>query len=319
MKGVRLTWRRAITNTMGRIDRLFTFGPGGRSGLPTGLNTLDKVLQGLRKGEMIVLAADPSMGKTALAMNIVECVALGKDIYGHPMQGDHDRPHGVGVFSLVTSTETLAMRMLCSLAGVSSFKVFNGYGSIKTMNQKLTRAADELAQAPIYVDDSGGFAVMDLRLRARQMARDYKVELIVIDHLQSCNGRKLATRNRPVATSLVSRQIKVMAGELNLPVIVLIRLDRTTEPCGDNTDRPTLADLYGSGTIAQDADVVLLLHRPCKMSGDPESDDMRLAIVDVAKHRNGATGEVRLDFDKAIMRFGDRIVPDIDPIADLEL
>lgn len=319
MKGIRLTWQCAITNTMDRIDRLVTFGPGGRSGLPTGLNTLDKVLQGLRKGEMIVLAADPSMGKTALAMNIVECVALGKDIYGHPMKGNHDRPHGVGIFSFVTSTEILATRMLCSLAGVPRFKIFNGYGNIKTMSQKLTRAAAELAQAPIYVDDSGGFDVMDLRLRARQMVRDYKVELIVIDSLQSCNGRKLVKWNRLIATSSVSNQIKVMARELNLPIIVIISLDHISEQFGGNTSKPTLADLYGSGTIAQDADVVLLLHRPCKISGDPESDDMRLAIVDVAKHRNGPTGEVRLDFDKAIMRFGDRAVPGINTIADLEL
>jgi replicative DNA helicase len=121
--GTGVTWPQAIGNTMGHIERLFSLGPGAVAGLPTGFANLDKKLKGLRNGEMIVLAARPSMGKTSLAMNIAECVALGKDIYGRPMKGDHSRQHSVAVFSLEMSTESLAMRMLCGFAGVPGFQI----------------------------------------------------------------------------------------------------------------------------------------------------------------------------------------------------
>jgi len=316
-EGTRLTWPQAINNTMGHIDRLFSLGPGSVAGLPTGFKNLDTKLKGLRNGEMIVLAARPSMGKTSLAMNIAECVALGKDIYGRAMKGDHDRPHAVGVFSLEMSTESLAMRMLCGFAGVPSFKIEQGFGNIKNINQQLTRAASELTKAPIYVDDAGGLDVMDMRARARRMKKRYKIELIVIDFLQLCNCREFAKQGRQIETSQISGQIKAMAKELNLPVIVLSQLSRAPEQRGDKTNKPKLSDLRDSGAIEQDADVVLLLRRPCKAPGDPEFDDTRLAIVDVAKHRNGPTGEVRLDFDDALTRFGDRADPGLSATADI--
>ena len=317
-EGTGLSWPQAITNTMGHIDRLFSLGPGSVAGLPTGLKNLDRQLKGLRNGEMIVLAARPSMGKTSLAMNIAECVALGKDIYGRPMKGDHDRPHAVGVFSLEMSTESLAMRMLCGFAGVPSFRISQGLGNIKNINQQLTRAASELGKAPIYVDDTGGLDVMDMRARARRMKKRYKIELIVIDYLQLCNCREFARQGRQIETSQISGQIKAMAKELNLPVVVLSQLSRAPEQRGDKTNKPKLSDLRDSGAIEQDADVVLLLRRPCKDPGDPEFEDTRLAIVDVAKHRNGPTGEVRLDFDDALTRFGDRADPGTSETAGLE-
>ena len=304
--GTGLTWSQAIGNTMGHIDRLFSLGPGGVAGLPTGFANLDKKLKGLRNGEMIVLAARPSMGKTSLAMNIAECVALGKDIYGRPMKGDHNRSHGVAVFSLEMSTESLAMRMLCGFAGVPGFQIDQGLINPKKINQQLTRAASELGKAPIYVDDSGGLDVMDMRARARRMKKRYKIELVVIDYLQLCNCREFAKQGRQIETSQISGQIKAMAKELNLPVIVLSQLSRAPEQRGDKSNRPKLSDLRDSGAIEQDADVALLLRRPCKAPGSEESEDMRLAIVDVAKHRNGPTGEVRLDFDDSLTRFGDR-------------
>ena len=305
-EGTGLTWNQAIGNTMGHIDRLFSLGPGGVSGLPTGFANLDKKLKGLRNGEMIVLAARPSMGKTSLAMNIAECVALGKDIYGRPMKGDNARPHPVAVFSLEMSTESLAMRMLCGFAGVPGFQIDQGLINPKKINQQLTRAASELGKAPIYVDDTGGLDVMDMRARARRMKKRYKIELVVIDYLQLCNCREFAKQGRQIETSQISGQVKAMAKELNLPVIVLSQLSRAPEQRGDKTNRPKLSDLRDSGAIEQDADVALLLRRPCKAQGDPEYEDKRLAIVDVAKHRNGPTGEVRLDFDDGLTRFGDR-------------
>jgi replicative DNA helicase len=304
--GTGLTWPQAINNTMGHIERLFSLGPGGVAGLPTGFANLDKKLKGLRNGEMIVLAARPSMGKTSLAMNIAECVALGKDIYGRPMKGDQNRTHPVAVFSLEMSTESLAMRMLCGFAGVPGFQIDQGLINPKKINQQLTRAASDLAKAPIYVDDTGGLDVMDMRARARRMKKRYKIELIVIDYLQLCNCREFAKQGRQIETSQISGQIKAMAKELNVPVIVLSQLSRAPEQRGDKSNKPKLSDLRDSGAIEQDADVALLLRRPCKAHGDPEFEDRRLAIVDVAKHRNGPTGEVRLDFEDALTRFGDR-------------
>jgi replicative DNA helicase len=304
--GTGITWTQAIGNTMGHIERLFSLGPGAVAGLPSGFTNLDKKLKGLRNGEMIVLAARPSMGKTSLAMNIAECVSLGKDIYGRPMKGDHARPHAVAVFSLEMSTESLAMRMLCGFAGVPGFKIDQGIINPKKISQQLTRAASELGKAPIYVDDTGGLDVMDMRARARRLKKRYKIELIVIDYLQLCNCREFAKQGRQIETSQISGQIKAMAKELNLPVIVLSQLSRAPEQRGDKSNRPKLSDLRDSGAIEQDADVALLLRRPCKAPGSEESEDMRLAIVDVAKHRNGPTGEVRLDFDDSLTRFGDR-------------
>ena len=156
------------------------------------------------------------------------------------------------------------------------------------------------------MDDTGGLDVMDMRARARRLKKRYKIELIVIDYLQLCNCREFAKQGRQIETSQISGQIKAMAKELNLPVIVLSQLSRAPEQRGDKSNRPKLSDLRDSGAIEQDADVALLLRRPCKAPGSEESEDMRLAIVDVAKHRNGPTGEVRLDFDDSLTRFGDR-------------
>ena len=301
-----ISWPQAITNTMAHIDRLFSLGKGAIAGLPTGFSNLDRKLKGLRKGEMIVLAARPSMGKTSLAMNIAECVALGRDIYGRPMKGDNNRPHPVAVFSLEMSSESLALRMLCGVAGVPAFQIDQGMINPRKVNQQLTRAASELSNAPIYVDDTGALDVMDMRARARRLKKRYGIELIVIDYLQLCNCREFAKQGRQIETSQISGQIKAMAKELDVPVIVLSQLSRAPEQRKEGSSKPKLSDLRDSGAIEQDADVALLLRRPCKNQKDEEHDDLRLAIVDVAKHRNGPTGEVRLDFDDSLTRFGDR-------------
>lgn len=300
------TWSQAVTDTVTHISKLLDLGPGGISGLPTGLHNLDSKTRGLRAGEMIVLAARPSMGKTSLAMNIAECLALGLDMNGRPMVGDHARSHAVAVFSLEMSQEALALRMLCGLAEVSSYRIESGIVNNKSVGNLITRAAGKLSKAPLYVDDTGGLDVMEMRARARRMKKKHNIELVIIDYLQIMNCRELARQGRQQETSAISANIKAMAKELKIPVLVLSQLSRNPENRGDKAAKPKLSDLRDSGAIEQDADVVLLLRRPCRNPGGEEAEDLNLAIVDVAKHRNGPTGVVRLNFDETLTRFHDR-------------
>ncbi len=304
--GQLFSWAQVINGTMQHVERLFQLGPGGVSGVPSGLRNLDKKLRGFRAGEVTVLAARPSMGKTSLAMNVAECVALGRDMEGQRFKGDHARQHPVAIFSLEMAQEALALRMLCGMAGVPAFQIDSGIGNPQKVTQQLTRAASDLTKAPIYVDDTGGLDVMELRARARRMKKKHNIELIVVDYLQLMNCRDASRQGRQLETSAVSSNLKAMAKELKIPVIVLSQLSRAPEQRGDKSAKPKLSDLRDSGAIEQDADVVLLLRRPCRNAGDPEYDDKTLAIVDVAKHRNGPTGEVRLNFNDSLTRFGDR-------------
>ena len=304
--GQLFSWENVIRDTMGHVERLFQLGPGGVSGIPGGLRNLDRKLRGFRAGELIVLAARPSMGKTSLAMNVAECVALGRDMEGQRFKGDHARQHPVAIFSLEMAQEALALRMLCGMAGVPAFQIDSGIGNPQKVTQQLTRAASELSKAPVYVDDTGGLDVMELRARARRMKKKFNIELIVVDYLQLMNCRDAARQGRQLETAAVSSNLKAMAKELKVPVIVLSQLSRAPEQRGDKSAKPKLSDLRDSGAIEQDADVVLLLRRPCRNQGDPEYEDKTLAIVDVAKQRNGPTGEVRLNFVDSLTRFGDR-------------
>ena len=305
-QGGRMSWKESLVSTFGTIERILR---GGVSGISTGFENLDSKLRGLRNGEMIVLAARPSMGKTSLAMNIVECLALGRDIAGRPLRGGFEANGGkvpVAVFSLEMSQESLAMRMLCARAQIPGYQLDGGRLNAAEAARKFSRAADELGKALLYVDDTGGLDVLELRARARRMKKAYGIGLIMIDYLQLLNCREYAKQGRQLETSAISAQIKTMAKELNIPVIVLSQLSRAPEQRGEKTGKPRLSDLRDSGAIEQDADVVLLLRRPCKYPGDKESEDLTLAIVDVAKHRNGPVGEVRLNFDDKFTQFTDR-------------
>ncbi|MEI8243305.1 MAG: replicative DNA helicase [bacterium] len=304
--GQLVSWAQVINGTMQHVERLFQLGPGGVAGVPTGLRNLDKKLRGLRAGEVTVLAARPSMGKTSLAMNIAECVGLGQDMAGQRFKGDHGRQHPVAIFSLEMAQEALALRMLCGMAGVPAFQIDSGIGNPQKVTQQLTRAASVLSKAPVYVDDTGGLDVMELRARARRMKKKHGIELIIVDYLQLMNCREVSRQGRQLETAAVSSNLKAMAKELKIPVVVLSQLSRAPEQRGDKSAKPKLSDLRDSGAIEQDADVVLLLRRPCRNQGDPEYEDKTLAIVDVAKHRNGPTGEVRLNFDESLTRFNDR-------------
>lgn len=289
-------WSVAVKETMSHVDLILETGKG-ITGLSTGFENLDRVTMGLRPGEMIVLAARPSMGKTSLAMNIAENVALGK-------LDPEGRPHAVGIFSLEMSYDALAMRMLCSHAGVPSQKIQRGYVS-SVDHGKLVQAASVLSKAPLFLDDTGGLDVMEVRARARRMRKKHNIELLVIDYLQLMHSREYARQGRQIETSQISGNIKAMAKELRVPVLILSQLSRAPEQ-RDKTGRPKLSDLRDSGAIEQDADVVFMLRRPCKYADDDRHDDRLLAVVDVAKHRNGPTGEVDLNFEEEYTRFRDR-------------
>ncbi|MCL1888059.1 MAG: replicative DNA helicase [Kiritimatiellaeota bacterium] len=297
------SWPTVIRSTYQQIERLFALGPGGLSGLPSGLHNLDRVTRGLQPSEMIVLAARPSMGKTSLAMNIAECVAMGKDMNNRAFKGDHARQHPTALFSLEMSAESLALRMLCGRADVPSHRIESGRISSTEATPKLTRAAAELTHIPLFVDDTGGLDVMELRARARRMKKRHNIELVVIDYLQLLNCREYARQGRQLETSAISANLKAMAKELRIPVLVLSQLSRAPTQ-RDKSEKPKLSDLRDSGAIEQDADMVWLLRRPCKI--DPENADTTLAIVDIAKNRNGPTGEVNLNFHDAVTRFADR-------------
>ena len=305
-----MAWDRAVDESFGAINRMFSADGNRLEGLSTGLRYLDEKLQGLKKAEMIVIAARPSVGKTSLAMNIAECVALGRDLNNEPIKSDNGKHHPVMIFSLEMPIEALTKRMIAGRAQLNMWKLNRNLvpkSERDMLSQNLFQATGDLRNAPIYVDDAAGLDIMDLRARARRMKKAHGIELIVIDYLQLCTCREAARQaSRQIEVSMISQQIKAMAKELGIPVIVLSQLSRANEQRGDKSEKPKLSDLRDSGAIEQDADVVFLLRRPSRTASDKESDDKTLAIIDVAKNRNGETGEVRVNFFAEFTRFGDR-------------
>jgi len=265
---------------------------GTLNGVGTGFPDLDRMTDGLHGSEMIVIAARPSMGKTSLAMNIVEHVVLEQNL-------------PTGVFSLEMSAESLVLRMLCSIARVNLRSIREGFMSEADF-PKLTSAAGRLAKAKLLIDDTAGLSILDLRARARRMHQQHGVKLFVIDYLQllhSTARRSLDNRQQEIAD--ISSGIKALAKELNVPVIVLAQLNRELEK--DKSRKPRLSDLRESGAIEQDADVVGLLYKPS--AGDDEdgvpteeSDGLPVNLL-IAKQRNGPTGDINLTFLKSYTRF----------------
>jgi replicative DNA helicase len=264
---------------------------GQTTGVPTGFPDLDKMTTGMHGSEMIVIAARPSMGKTSLAMNIVEHVALEKGI-------------PVGVFSLEMSSESLVLRMLCSRAKVNLRNVREGFLAERDF-PKLTTAASKMAKAPLFIDDTGGLSILQLRAKARRMWQQHGIKLFVIDYLQLL--KSTATRgadNRQQEIADISNGIKSLAKELNVPVIVLAQLNRELEKREAGT-APKLSDLRESGAIEQDADLVGMLYRPKMEADDADGGDNAGVPVNllIAKQRNGPTGDVHLTFMKAYTRY----------------
>ena len=292
--GAERTWGSLVIEEMKEVERLIQ-EKKGITGLSTGFVDIDRKLLGFQPGDLIVLAARPSMGKTSLALNIAENIALGARKLD---------PRPVAVFSLELSAESRVRRMICCHAQVSAKDLSAGCIGPQEHSQLMT-AADTLRQAPIYVDDTAGLEAIDLRARARRLKRKHKIEFIVVDYLQLMNYSKFAAEGRQRETAAISQALKGMAKELKVPVLVLSQLSRAPET-REKTAVPKLSDLRDSGAIEQDADVVLLLRRPCKYKDDKDFEDKRLAIVDIAKHRNGETGEVQLDFEDRYTKFCNR-------------
>jgi len=266
---------------------------GKVTGLPTGYKQFDNMTNGLHPSEMIVIAARPSMGKTALAMNIAEHVAV-----------DHGTP--VAVFSLEMSSQQLVTRLLCSRARVNLHHIRNGI--MPTGGQKaLFKASTEFGHCKMIIDDTAGLSVNELRAKSRRLQDKHGLGLVVIDYLQLLRSpSKRGQENRQIEIAEISNGIKALAKELAIPVIVLAQLNRKSE---DRTDgKPKISDLRESGSIEQDADVVGLLYRSAYYAKDAEDRDEKggEAELIIAKQRNGPTGEVPLTFLSEFTRFESR-------------
>ncbi|QYU67436.1 replicative DNA helicase [Leptolyngbya sp. 15MV] len=292
------------------LERLESADGRGISGLPTGFHDLDKLLSGLQPGEMIVLAARPSMGKTALALNLAEQVARGGRT---PEEAPRGSPVAVGVFSLEMSKASLVQRLLSAFSQVDSQRIRTGQLSAQE-RATIRTCAEGLIETPVHIDDTPGLAVLQLRSRARRMVAQHGVGCIIIDYLQLLSAPGAGRESRQVEVSAISRGIKALARELNVPVVVLSQLNRASEQREGN--RPRMSDLRESGSIEQDADVVLLLHRedyyhrgePAWDPQSPEFDEANrekigTAELIVAKQRNGPTGTVMLTWDSRTTRF----------------
>lgn len=296
-RGTVPSWHELVKSAMNDIEEIYETKKGA-TGISSGYKDLDEKMNGLKPAEMIILAARPSMGKTSLALNIAEHVAT-----DNPIQSEK---FPVAVFSLEMSADQLVKRMLCSRARVASHKLTGGY--IGEVNHgQLADAASAIMNAPIYLDDTAGLEALELRSRARRLKRKHDIQLVVVDYLQLLNYTKFAKEGRQRETAAISGALKAMAKELNVPVLVLSQLSRAAETRDHKSAVPKLSDLRDSGSIEQDADVVMLLRRPCKYPNDEYSHDLSLAIVDVAKNRNGPTGWVHLNFTDEFMRFDTRI------------
>jgi replicative DNA helicase len=272
-----------------RLDDLHR-NKGGLRGIPTGLKDLDKLLAGLQRSDLVVIAARPSMGKTALMLN------MSLDIATKAKQGS------VLYFSLEMSKEQLVDRLLAAEAGVDAWKLRTGEGLNDDDFERLSAAMGELAEAPIFIDDTSGITVSDLRTKARRLHHQYPLAAIMVDYLQLMSGgsRFASSANRVQEISEISRSLKVLARELNVPVVAASQLSRSVE--SRNPPIPQLADLRESGSIEQDADIVAFIYRPHYYD---DSADPNITELHIKKHRNGPTKNIEVFFDRNKQRFRD--------------
>ena len=268
-----------LLETFNRLEELYN-SKSPITGVPTGFTDLDMKTAGLQNSDLILIAARPGMGKTAMALNIAQYAAVQKHV-------------PVALFNLEMSKDQLVNRMLCSEVMVDSHKMRTGKLDDEDW-KKIARALGPLSEAPIYIDDTPGLTVMDIRAKCRRLKLEKKLGLVVIDYLQLMRGRG-KTENRQQEVSEISRSLKILAKELNVPVVTMSQLSRGPESRTDH--RPMLSDLRESGAIEQDADIVMFLYRDDYYN--PDSEKKNIAEVIIAKHRNGSTGTVYLKwFDK---------------------
>jgi len=258
--------------------------PGMVTGVPSGFTDLDNKTAGFQPSDLIILAARPSMGKTSFALDIARFVSLNKKI-------------PTAFFSLEMSKQQLGMRLLCSKAQVDSSKVRTGYLA-KSDWPELHKAGAELAEAQLFIDDSPALSVLDIRARSRRLAAEQPLGLIIIDYMQLMQGRG-KIESRQLEVSEISRGLKAMAKELYIPILALSQLSRAVESRTDK--RPLLSDLRESGSIEQDADVVMFIYRDVVYN--PETDDPGKTEILIRKQRNGPIGEIFLQFENQFTRF----------------
>lgn len=254
------------------------------TGVSSHFKDLDKLTAGFQPSDLIIIAARPSMGKTAFALNIARNAAVDSGV-------------PVGIFSLEMSKEQLVMRMLCSEARVDSHKIRSGFLSQQEC-AKLLKAAGSFSEVPMYIDDTPAISALELRAKARRMMADRGLGLIIVDYLQLMRGRE-GTERREQEISEISRSLKALAKELNIPVIALSQLNRKVEE--RHNKRPVLSDLRESGAIEQDADVIAFIYRDEVYN--PGTTDKGIAEISIGKQRNGPTGEVKLAYINAYTRF----------------
>ncbi len=261
---------------------------GEISGLTTGFRDLDQILGGLQPGELTVLAARPSMGKTALALTIAQNAS--KKVGAR-----------AAVFSLEMTTQSLVVRMLMSEAGVDQSALRKGYLS-HADHRKLMKAADVLNQAPIFIDDSGSVTILEIKAKCRRLAAESGLDLIIVDYLQLVYGDTKGER-KDLEIASISRGLKALSKELNCPVLALSQLNRGPEQRDPDKRRPMMGDLRESGAIEQDADVIAFIYRDVVYNKNTEDPD--IAEVIIAKQRNGPVGTVKLKFEGRYARFTD--------------
>ena len=281
-----------LMDSVQNIEKLLN-NKGGLTGIPTGFNDLDKLTSGLHPSDFIILAARPSMGKTALALNIVQNVAL----RAHKRVGGD--PRSVAFFSLGMSKEQLVNRMLCAEANIDSQRL--RIGEMKEDDwTHLWDACDVMSKAKIYIDDTAGITVMDMRSRARRLKAEHGLDLIVVDYLQLMqgSGKRNTSGDRQQEVSEISRSLKALARELDVPVLALSQLSRGVE--ARQVKRPMLSDLRESGSLEQDADIVAFLYREDYYN--PETENKHTELI-IAKHRNGPVDTVNLFFHKQFTKF----------------
>jgi replicative DNA helicase len=269
------------------MERIETLQKSGKSvtGVPSGFEDLDALTSGFQRSELVIIAARPSMGKTAFVLNVAANAA-------------HEG-HGIAIFSLEMSKDAIVQRLLCAEARVDSQRVRRGMLR-DTDFTALARAAGWLQQCPIWIDDSPALTLLEMRSKARRLRADNEVGLIVVDYLQLMRSPEYS-ENRVQEISDISRSLKGLARELEVPVVALSQLSRASEQRGGER-KPILSDLRDSGAIEQDADVVVFIHRPEYYDREDESK-RGIAEIMLAKHRNGPTGDVTLAFHRELTRF----------------
>lgn len=271
-----------LIETFNRLEQLYE-NKGKLVGVPTGFHDLDRITAGLQRSDLIIVAARPSMGKTMLCLNLARHVAVHEKV-------------PVAVFSLEMSREQLAMRLLSAESELPAHRLRTGELDGEMWGQ-LSRALGHLSEAPIFIDDTPGLSALELRAKARQLKVQHKIGVVIVDYMQLMQGRRAENRQQEISD--ISRSLKALARELDIPVVALSQLSRAVESRNDK--RPMLSDLRESGAIEQDADIVAFLYREDYYTKEAENPDVTELIV--AKQRNGPTGTINLLFKRDIGKF----------------